>query len=116
MLRAVFETALRAVLISSLIRINSGPNILRSRFFTASYYGSLTVLYQVLLPAAGPDSRMTAGGLAHAGLRAPMRSIARPTDRTWSDCLMDRINVNALAGESRPHHLHENLTHVTSHK
>ena len=36
-------------------------------------------------------------------LTAPMRSttsIARSTDRSWSDCLRDRLIVGALDGES----------------
>jgi len=43
-------------------------------------------------------------------LTAPMwsiTSIARSTDRSWSDCLRDRIVVGALAGESWPHRIDE---------
>jgi len=43
-------------------------------------------------------------------------SIARSTDRSWSDCLRDRLIVGALDGESWPHRLDENFTRVTSHE
>ena len=64
-------------------------------------------------------SRVTAGGLTRAVLTAPMRSITsitRSIDRSWSDCLEDKIVFGALAGKSWLHRVDEKFTRVTSHE
>jgi len=64
-------------------------------------------------------SRVAAEGLTSVVLTAPMRSItsiARSIDRSWSDCIEDRIVVGALAGKFWLHRVDENFTRVTSHE